>query len=246
MLKLRNIEAFYGKIQALRRISFGVPEGSIVALLGANGAGKTTTLRVISGVIKASKGSVEFMGEDITRTAPEKIVRKGVIHCPEGRQIFPELTTLENLRIGAYPRKDKANIKSDLEKVYEYFPRLSERQSQVAGTLSGGEQQMLAIGRALMGKPKLLLLDEPSLGLAPIIVEQIFQVIQEINKRDKTTILLVEQNVYKALSISDFGFILETGKITIGDKAEALLQNEEVKAAYLGGEKERTLIIYLY
>jgi branched-chain amino acid transport system ATP-binding protein len=237
MLKLRNVEAFYGKIQALRRISFGVPEGSIVALLGANGAGKTTTLRVISGVIRASKGSVEFMGEDITKLAPEKIVRKGIIHCPEGRQIFPELTVLENLRIGAYPRKDKANIKSDLDKVYEYFPRLFERQSQMAGTLSGGEQQMLAIGRALMGKPKLLLLDEPSLGLAPIIVEQIFQVIQEINKRDKTTILLVEQNVYKALSISDFGFILETGKITLGDKADALLQNDEVKAAYLGGDR---------
>ncbi len=234
MLKLRNVEAFYGKIQALRRISFGVPEGSIVALLGANGAGKTTTLRVISGIVRPSKGSVEFMGEDISKTTPEKIVRKGIIHCPEGRQVFPELTVLENLRIGAYARKDKANVKKDMEQVFEYFPRLKERQSQMAGTLSGGEQQMLAIGRALMGKPKLLLLDEPSLGLAPIIVAQIFEVIQEINKRDKTTILLVEQNVYKALSISHFGFILETGKITLGDKADALLQNQQVKDAYLG------------
>ncbi len=234
MLKLRNIEAYYGKIQALRRISFGVPEGSIVALLGANGAGKTTTLRVISGVVRAAKGFVEFMGEDISKTSVEKIVRKGIIHCPEGRQIFPELTVLENLKIGSYVRKDKANIKKDMQNVYDYFPRLFERQSQMAGTLSGGEQQMLAIGRALMGKPKLLLLDEPSLGLAPIIVEQIFKVIQEINKRDKTTVLLVEQNVYKALSISHFGFILETGKITLGDKAEELLKNEQVKAAYLG------------
>lgn len=234
MLKLRNIEAYYGKIQALRRISFGVPEGSIVALLGANGAGKTTTLRVISGVVRAAKGSVEFMGEDISKTSVEKIVRKGIIHCPEGRQIFPELTVLENLKIGSYVRKDKANIKKDMQNVYDYFPRLFERQSQMAGTLSGGEQQMLAIGRALMGKPKLLLLDEPSLGLAPIIVEQIFKVIQEINKRDKTTVLLVEQNVYKALSISHFGFILETGKITLGDKADELLKNEQVKAAYLG------------
>ena len=234
MLKLRNVEAFYGKIQALRRISFGVPEGSIVSLLGANGAGKTTTLRVISGIVRASKGSVEFMGQNINKMAPEKIVKMGVVHAPEGRQIFPELTVLENLRIGAYARKDKANIEKDLLKIYEYFPRLKEREKQHGGTLSGGEQQMLAIGRALMGKPKLLLLDEPSLGLAPLIVEQIFQVIQEINKRDKTTILLVEQNVYKALSISHFGFILETGRITLGDKSEELLANEEVKAAYLG------------
>ncbi|HOJ49949.1 MAG TPA: ABC transporter ATP-binding protein [Spirochaetota bacterium] len=235
-LKISNIDAFYGKIQALRRVSFGVPEGSIVSLLGANGAGKTTTLRVISGLVHAAAGKIEFFDEDITNLSPEKITRKGIIQVPEGRQVFPELTVEENLKIGSYSiKQSNAERSKSLDMIYTFFPKLKQRRAQVAATLSGGEQQMLAIGRGLMGKPRVLLLDEPSLGLAPIIVKEIFEIIKMLNRETGTTILLVEQNATKALKISHFGFVLETGRVTIGDKAEVLLNNEDIKKAYLGG-----------
>jgi len=235
-LKITNIDAFYGKIQALRRVSFGIPEGAIVSLLGANGAGKSTTLRVISGLVPAASGKIEFFDEDITNLSPEKITRKGIIQVPEGRQIFPELTVEENLKIGSYSiKQSNAERNRSLDMIYTFFPKLKQRKTQIAATLSGGEQQMLAIGRGLMGKPKVLLLDEPSLGLAPIIVKEIFEIIKMLNRETGTTILLVEQNATKALKISHFGFVLETGRITIGDKAEVLLNNEDIKKAYLGG-----------
>ncbi len=233
MLTLTNVETYYGNIRALKGVSLDVPEGSTVTLLGANGAGKTTTLKTISGLIPAAKGHVEFMGKRIDRLAPERIVRLGICHVPEGREVFKELTVAENLRMGAYTRRDKQEIADTLDRIYTYYEVLKERRNQMAGTLSGGEQQMLAIGRALMGQPKLLLLDEPSLGLAPKLVEEIFEIIQTIN-REGITVLLVEQNANKALGIAQYGYVLETGSVTLQDDAKALLQNEHVRRSYLG------------
>lgn len=235
MLKLFNIQSSYGHIKALKGVTIEVKQGNIVTILGANGAGKTTTLKTISGLIKPNVGTIEFMGERIDGRSPEVIVAKGIVQSPEGRQIFPGLSVLENLKIGAYSRKDRNNIPGDLERVYNYFPRLKERQNQTAGTLSGGEQQMLAIARALMAKPKLLLLDEPSLGLAPLVVKEIFEIIKEINK-EGVTILLVEQNARQALAIANYAYILQTGLVVLEGKAEELRNNEEVKATYLGGK----------
>lgn len=235
-LKLNNIDAFYGKIQALRRVSFGVPQGAIVSLLGANGAGKSSTLRVISGLVEPSNGEVELFDEKITAMSPEKIVNLGLIQVPEGRQVFPELTVEENLKIGSYSVKQSNAQRTDsIDMVYTFFPKLKARRDQVGQTLSGGEQQMLAIGRGLMAKPKVLLLDEPSLGLAPIIVKEIFEMISVLNRETGMTILLVEQNASKALQISHYGFVLETGKVIMGDSAKSLLENEDIKKAYLGG-----------
>lgn len=234
MLSIKNVNAYYGYIHALKDLSIEVPEGKIVTLLGSNGAGKTSLLKVISGVLKPREGSLEFQGQNLLSKTTEEIVSLGIVQSPEGRQIFPDLTVQENLKAGAYTRKDKNAINDSYERVYNYFPRLKERSKQIAGTLSGGEQQMLAIGRALMAKPKLLLLDEPSLGLAPLIVKNIFEIIQEIN-REGTTILLVEQNAYQALSIAHFGYVLETGKVVHQGEAVDLRKDEKIKSAYLGG-----------
>jgi branched-chain amino acid transport system ATP-binding protein len=234
VLRLKNVVASYGAIQALRGISLEVYAGEIVTMLGGNGAGKSTTLRVISGLVHSREGTIELNGADITRLPAHKLIGLGVGHAPEGRRIFNRLTVLENLQMGAYSRKDKAEIASDYERVFGLFPRLEERRSQSAGTLSGGEQQMLAIGRALMGRPHLLLLDEPSMGLSPVLVEQIFRIIRDINSQG-TTILLVEQNAQMALQVAGRGYILQTGRIVLADTAEALAQNEQVKKAYLGG-----------
>ena len=234
MLKVTDLTVHYGAIQALRGISFDVNEGEIITLIGSNGAGKTTTLHSVSNIIKKTSGKVEFLGNDITNVSPDAIVKTGLIQVPEGRRVFANMSVKENLEMGAYTRKDKARIKADMEKVYELFPRLKERIKQLSGTLSGGEQQMLAMGRALMSSPKLLLLDEPSMGLAPILVDEIFSIIQEINKTG-TTILLVEQNAFKALSIADRAYILETGTIIKGGKASELINDDAVKSAYLGG-----------
>jgi len=233
LLSVDNIETFYGNIQALKGISFQVPMGAIVTLLGANGAGKSTTLKSISGLVPPAHGSVTFMGQPIVGLASERIVRMGIAHVPEGRELFPELTVLENLRMGAYTRRDKQEIQATLERVYTHFPILAERRSQLAGTLSGGEQQMLAIGRALMARPKLMLLDEPSLGLAPKLVEEIFRIIREIHGSG-TTVLLVEQNANKALSIADYGYVLETGKIALAGDSQELVRNDHVRRLYLG------------
>ncbi len=233
MLRINNLETNYGSIRALKGISLEVTEGSIITLLGANGAGKTTTLKTISGIIPATKGSIEFAGRRIERMAPDKIVRLGISHVPEGRDIFTDLTLMENLKMGAYTRKGKRDIDASLQTVYEYYPVLQERRHQLGGTLSGGEQQMLAIGRALMARPKLLLLDEPSLGLAPLLVEEIFRIIKNINL-EGITVLLVEQNANKALSIAHYGYVLETGTIALSDEAKKLLQNEDVRRSYLG------------
>ncbi|MBQ3023715.1 MAG: ABC transporter ATP-binding protein [Spirochaetaceae bacterium] len=234
MLKVTDLTVHYGAIQALRGISFDVNEGEVITLIGSNGAGKTTTLHSVSNIIKKTSGKVEFLGNDITNVSADSIVKTGLIQVPEGRRVFANMSVKENLEMGAYTRKDKAGIKTDMEKVYELFPRLKERIKQLSGTLSGGEQQMLAMGRALMSNPKLLLLDEPSMGLAPILVDEIFSIIQEINKTG-TTILLVEQNAYKALSIADRAYILETGTIIKSGKASDLINDDTVKSAYLGG-----------
>ena len=234
MLEVKDLEVAYGSIRALKGISFDVKKGEIISLIGANGAGKTTTLHSISNLIKKQGGSVTFKGEDITNTNPDKIVKAGLIHVPEGRRVFANLTVKENLEMGAYLRNDTAGIKADLEHVYELFPRLRERVKQLAGTLSGGEQQMLAMGRGLMSKPELLLLDEPSMGLAPILVDEIFDIIQKINK-DGTTILLVEQNAFKAMSIANRVYILETGEVASSGNSEEMIHDEAVKKAYLGG-----------
>ena len=234
MLKVTDLAVSYGAIKALRGISFEVNTGEIITLIGSNGAGKTTTLHAISNIIKKSAGEIRFEDENIGDLAPDAIVKRGLIHVPEGRRIFANLTVKENLEMGAFTRTDKAEIKADMEVVYEMFPRLKERLKQISGTLSGGEQQMLAMGRALMSKPKLLLLDEPSMGLAPILVDEIFSIIQQINKAG-TTILLVEQNAYKALSIASRAYILETGLITKSGNAKDLIKDNSVKAAYLGG-----------
>jgi branched-chain amino acid transport system ATP-binding protein len=234
MLEVNNLHVFYGAIHALQGLSFHLEQGEIVTLIGANGAGKSTTLNTISGIYHPRQGSVIFEGEDITTTPAQNIVRKGIVQSPEGRKIFGTLTVMENLDLGAYTRSAKEEIEKDLDMVFTRFPRLKERRNQLGGTLSGGEQQMLAMARALMGKPKLLLLDEPSMGLAPILVEQIFDIIQDINDQG-VTILLVEQNAQMALSIADRGYVLETGKIVLEGNAQDLLQNPMVEAAYLGG-----------
>lgn len=234
MLEVKDLCVSYGAIKAVRGISFYVDEGEIITLIGANGAGKTTTLNSISNIIKKQSGSIFFYGNDITAVHPDKIVRQNLIQVPEGRRIFANLTVLENLELGAYLRKDKDGIERDMERVFGFFPRLKERIRQNAGTLSGGEQQMLAMGRALMAQPKLLLLDEPSMGLAPILVDEIFEIIRRINA-DGTTILLVEQNAFKALSIADRAYVLETGTVTKSGKASDLIADDSVKSAYLGG-----------
>jgi branched-chain amino acid transport system ATP-binding protein len=233
MLKLTDIHTYYGSIHALKGVSLRVDQGEIVTLIGANGAGKTTTLMSVSGVTQARQGRIEFLGEDITKLSTEKIVARGITQVPEGRMIFPRLTVRENLMMGAYLRTDKENLKADEEKVYELFPKMRERMKQHGGTLSGGEQQMLAIGRALMARPKVLLLDEPSLGLAPIVVENIFEIIQRIN-REGVTILLVEQNAQMALHVAHRGYVLETGQVTLEGPAKDLLENPKVRSAYLG------------
>lgn len=231
MLKIDGLKVSYGGIEAVKGISFEVPERKIVTLIGANGAGKSTTLRTIAGLVKPARGRIHLQGEDITNLSPDKIVAKGVTLVPEGRRVFPDLTVLENLKIGAYLRKD--DLSHDLEWVYELFPRLKERSWQAAGTLSGGEQQMLAVGRALMSRPKIIMMDEPSLGLAPIVVKGIFDIIKEINKLG-VTVLLIEQNANMALRIADVGYVLETGKITMTGTGKELLTDPAVKAAYLG------------
>ncbi|MBO1703669.1 ABC transporter ATP-binding protein [Eubacterium callanderi] len=234
MLKVKDLNVYYGKIHAIKGITFEVNDGEIVTLIGANGAGKTTTLQTVSGLLRAEKGIISFQGEDISKVKPYQIPDLGIAHVPEGRQVFAEMTVYENLVMGAFIRKDKREITQDMEMVFNYFPRLKERSKQIAGTLSGGEQQMLAIGRALMTRPKLLLLDEPSMGLAPILVDEIFSMIQTINSAG-TTILLVEQNANKALRIANRGYVLETGKIKLHGTSEELLTNDEVRTAYLGG-----------
>ena len=234
MLKVQKLSVSYGAINALREISFNVEQGEIISLIGSNGAGKTTTLHAVSNIIKKRGGTIEFEGEDITNLAPDQIVRRRLIQVPEGRRIFLNLSVRDNLEMGAFTRSDKAGIKADMEKVFELFPRLKERITQISGTLSGGELQMLAMGRGLMAQPKLLLLDEPSMGLAPILVDEIFEIIQKINKAG-TTILLVEQNAFKALSISNRAYVLETGSITKDGDAKELAKEPAVKEAYLGG-----------
>jgi branched-chain amino acid transport system ATP-binding protein len=234
MLEVKNLHVYYGAIHALKSITFHVNEGEVVALIGANGAGKSTTLSTISGLLQPREGSVTFRGEDITLTPAEQTVQKGVVQVPEGRKIFATLTVMENLEMGAYTQRDKAQFKRDLEFVFELFPRLKERQKQLGGTFSGGEQQMLAMARALMSNPTMLLLDEPSMGLSPILVEQIFDIIQNINKKG-TSILLVEQNAQMALSIADRAYVLETGEIKLEGSAEEVLHNPSVIEAYLGG-----------
>jgi branched-chain amino acid transport system ATP-binding protein len=233
VLEVKNLSVNYGVIGALHEISFAIKRGTIVTLIGANGAGKTTTLRAVSGLVKAASGEVIYEGATITNTPAHKLVSRGLAHVPEGRMVFANLTVMENLRMGAYLRKD--NFQPELDYAFNIFPRLKEREKQVAGTLSGGEQQMLAIARALMSKPKFLMLDEPSLGIAPLLVKTIFEKIVEINREQGITILLVEQNANLALEISNYGYVLETGRIILHDSAAALRQNPKVKSAYLGG-----------
>ncbi|EOL42173.1 hypothetical protein RV11_GL001475 [Enterococcus phoeniculicola] len=234
MLRVQNLSVHYGMIQAVREVNFEVNQGEIVSLIGANGAGKTTILRTISGLIRPSKGSITFEGNEIQKTVPQKIVASGLSQVPEGRHIFPGLTVQENLEMGAFLRKDSSEMKADYEQIFKKFPILAERKTQDAATLSGGEQQMLAMGRALMSKPKLLLLDEPSMGLAPIFIKEIFTIIQEIQQQG-TTVLLIEQNAKMALSIANRGYVLETGNIVLEGTGAELLASEEVKKAYLGG-----------
>ncbi len=233
MLEIKDLEVYYGVIQAIKGISFEVNEGEIIALIGANGAGKTTILHTISGLIAPKKGSVSFEGKEITKTPAYKIVESGIAQVPEGRRVFASLSVLQNLRLGAYTRKNKQEIEETLQMVYSRFPRLEERKNQPAGTLSGGEQQMLAMGRALMSEPRILLMDEPSMGLSPIFVNEIFDIIQKVSEAG-TTVLLVEQNAKKALSIADRGYVLETGRIVLEGKASELMNDESVKKAYLG------------
>lgn len=234
VLDIRGLEVAYGSIQALRGIDIKVPKGQIVALLGANGAGKSTTLRTISGIVASRGGQIKLNGEEILGMSASKITGRGIVQSPEGRQIFPELTVEENLKIGAFTIKDRKQIESNYERVYRYFPRLQERKKQVAGTLSGGEQQMLAIGRALMANPKVLLLDEPSLGLAPLIVRDIFNIIKEINE-EGTTVLIIEQNALQTLKIADYAYVLEVGSISMEGPADELIKDKKLIEAYLGG-----------
>ena len=234
MLEVKDLHVYYGVIQALKGISFEVNQGEVIALIGANGAGKTTTLQTLTGLLSAKEGSVVFEGKDITRVPAHKIVEMGIAHVPEGRRVFSDLSVYENLKMGAYTRKDKKEIEESLANVYKRFPRLEERKNQMAGTLSGGEQQMLAMGRALMSKPKIILMDEPSMGLAPLLVKEIFSIIKTINE-EGTTVLLVEQNANMALSIADYAYVLETGRITLSGPAADLSASEAVRKAYLGG-----------
>lgn len=236
MLKVENVEVSYGMINAIKGVSFEVKEGEIIALIGSNGAGKTTILHTITGLISPKAGRIFFEGQDITKTPAHKIVGMGMAHVPEGRRIFQELTVLENLKLGAFLLRDKKQIAKNMEYVYAHFPRLAERKNQVAGTLSGGEQQMLAVGRALMAKPKLVMMDEPSLGLAPLVVKGIFDIIKEIN-RQGITVLLIEQNANMALKTADWAYVMQTGTILMQGEGKELLENEEVKAAYLGKAK---------
>ena len=234
MLKLKDIHSHYGQIHALKGVSLEVQEGSICCLIGANGAGKSTTLMSISGIQRLTSGEIEFQGKPINDRAPEEIVRRGIVQVPEGRRIFPLLTVQENLSLGAYLRRDKAEVEEALQRAFALFPILEERRKQVGGTLSGGEQQMLAIARALMSAPRLLLLDEPSLGLAPLIVEHIMAIIRQIREQQGVTILLVEQNAQAALELADYGYVIETGRVVLRDEARALLENPKVREAYLG------------
>ena len=233
MLEIKDLEVYYGVIHAIKGVSFEVNEGEIIALIGANGAGKTTILHTITGLIAPKSGHVLFEGKDITKTPAHKIVELGMAHVPEGRRVFAQLSVYQNLKMGAYTRKDKAEVDAALEMVYKRFPRLEERKNQMAGTLSGGEQQMLAMGRALMSHPKIILMDEPSMGLSPILVNEIFDIIQSVSESG-TTVLLVEQNAKKALSIADRAYVLETGKIVLEGKAKDLLEDDSIKKAYLG------------
>ena len=234
MLKLSGVKAAYGTIAALHDVTIEVSEGQIVTLLGANGAGKSSTLRVASGLLRPTGGTVEYLGRHIERATPESLVALGIAHVPEGRQLFTELTVRENLTLGAYTRRDHDRVKEDIDRMSQYFPILEQRREQTAGSLSGGEQQMLAIARGLMSRPKLLLLDEPSLGLAPLVVQEIFRILKMVNQEDSVTILLVEQNATLALSIADYGYVLETGRIVLEDKAERLRGSEEMRRSYLG------------
>ena len=233
MLEVKNLEVYYGVIQAIKGISFEVNEGEVIALIGANGAGKTTTLQTITGMLQPKAGEIIFEGKDISKIPGHKIVSMGMAHVPEGRRVFAELSVYENLKLGAYTRKDKKEIEETLARVYKSFPRLEERKNQLAGTLSGGEQQMLAMGRALMSKPKIILMDEPSMGLSPILVEEIFHIIREISASG-TTVLLVEQNAKKALAIADRAYVLETGNIVLSGDANEMMNNDSIKKAYLG------------
>lgn len=233
MLEIKDLQVYYGVIQAIKGISFRVEQGEIIALIGSNGAGKTTTLQTITGMLQPKAGQIIFEGKDITKVPGHEIVAMGMAHVPEGRRVFAELSVLENLRLGAYTRKDKNEVEESLQKIYQSFPRLEERKNQPAGTLSGGEQQMLAMGRALMSKPRIVLMDEPSMGLSPILVQEIFRIIEEISASG-TTVLLVEQNANKALSIADRAYVLETGNIVLEGKAADLLADEGIKKAYLG------------
>ena len=237
MLKVRDLVVAYGGIEALKGISLDVPDGKIVTLIGANGAGKSTLLRSIIGLVKVKSGSVEYNGDKLTGLNSQQIVSKGLTLVPEGRRVFPNLTVLENLRIGAYMRKDEEGIAADIKRIYEIFPRLEERNWQMAGTLSGGEQQMLALGRALMSRPKLMMMDEPSLGLAPLVIKEIFNIIRSINENG-TTVLLVEQNANMALKVAHHAYVLETGRIMMEGSGKELLENEEIKEAYLGKKKK--------
>jgi len=238
LLRVANIETFYGPIQAIRGVTLEVPRGRIVTVLGANGAGKTTILRTISGVLDAERGQILFEGRDIGGMTPDRVMRLGICHAPEGREIFPFLTVAENLLMGSFTRNDKAEVAEDLEMCFGYFPRLRERAQQRAGQLSGGEQQMLAISRALMGRPKLLLLDEPSLGLSPLLVLQIFEIVKRINRERGVAILLVEQNAHIALQTADYGYVLEVGRIVMQDSCAALMEKDDIKEFYLGQKDE--------
>ena len=234
LLELRNVDAAYGRVQVLRKVTMDVDAGEIVALIGSNGAGKTTTLRTISGLMHPISGTIRFGGKDITRTQPSKVVELGVGHSPEGRRLFPRLTVLDNLRMGAYTRRDGALIRDDIENVYKLFPRLQERQSQLAGTLSGGEQQMLAVGRAMMLRPRLMLLDEPSFGLAPLIVQELFSILRTLNQEENVSMLLVEQNASLALDLADHAYLIETGRLVIKGPAQTIRNDETVRRSYLG------------
>lgn len=238
VLSVRNIESYYGPIMAIRGVSLEVREGQIVSVLGANGAGKTTLMKTISGVMDPEKGQIFYQGNDIAGHSPDKIVRGGIVHVPEGREVFPLLSVEENLKMGAFTRSDPDGVKKDQEMVFSYFPILADRRAQAAGTLSGGQQQMLAIGRGLMARPKLMLLDEPSLGLSPLLVKEIFQIIRRLNREQGVTMMLVEQNAKIALEVADYGYVMELGRIVMADTAERLIQSKDVQQFYLGVQTE--------